>query len=523
MGALLALLLTICPNAPGTQGQACLRNTMTRIRATSGLPMRATGMNMLPALPIETAVATGDKAGNWWVLKGDGTMLAGSSTTLSPVGAPTTPSWIVIPSGPNGTLETQTLLNPTNSKVVQWFISPVVAAPTGSFTTCGIGMVDGVNKAATPGPDQPVVMFATDAFGNASWALEYAQAGALAGLTAYATGIVNVPNLIPAVPREQTFTCGVFQSSTLVKSCTFWQGTAGAQCVQAAHATAAISAVAKSWIVGARDTTGAADEGWRGLFRGAFYTEKALTTADITRIGIALLPAVPTGTTFARASIKTCCVYPQCVVLSPNVPCVLANRVVPEPSAVNRDSNSERPAIWGGSSNPVDAAYFPVQTANAGFSPFGVKTADEVTFPATDSHGGPLGEGYASFLLPPGVSVSPVTTSFFVMGASGTSGTIDVCQYTATPPPPPYTNGRVCLQCSYGPTWNTCHTTMASTTEQDIGNLSLYSGIPKPAITDVYLFGAQEETTGFATSYINTEHLGAGTVRAVETCIGAGC
>ncbi len=39
-------------------------------------------------VPLEQAILAGDKAGAWDLLKGDGTMLAGSATTWVPTGVP---------------------------------------------------------------------------------------------------------------------------------------------------------------------------------------------------------------------------------------------------------------------------------------------------------------------------------------------------------------------------------------------------------------------------------------------------
>ncbi len=539
MGALLALLLLTCPDAPGVQGVPCRNGTPNRIRATSGLPMRKNiiGVGMLTATPLCTSLQAGDLAGAWWCLKGDGTMQAGSSTTFSPsASVPIVEDWIVVPSGPNGSTESMTLFNPIAGSQNQWYVSPVVAAPTGSFTTCAIGMVDGVNKAAGAGPPQAIVMYATDAFANGSWIMQYASSGAGAGMTTYATGIVNVPNLIPAVAREQGFECGVFQASTLVKSCTFRQGTASAQCVQSAHATANISAVAKKWIVGAADITGAPDEVWRGFFRGAFFTEKALSTADITRIGTALLPANPSSLTFTRAGVRTCCVGPQCVVLSPNVPCVLNNRVQTEGAGSNANQNSERPAISGLSSDPANVATTPTLSASAGFSPFGVKTADEIFFPETPNL--PAG-GYSARMLMPDVPSTPVATSFFIKampgGVSSGGGVIQVCHYTNAAPPPPATNGYTCSPgvqpVRFTSDWTWVTFPSATSLQEVIGNLTYYSGASAvigadggTGAIDVLIFGTQEEIINDAgTSYINTQHVGAPAVRAAETCVGAGC
>ncbi len=533
MGALLALLLLTCPDAPGVQGVPCRNGTPNRIRATSGLPMRKTdiGVGMAAAIPLCTAMQAGDLAGAWWCLNGDGTMQAGSSTTLSPAGAPAVESWPVCPSSTGCTFENQTVLNPTTvSPASQWYVSPVVAAPTGSFTTCAVGSVDGVNKAAAAGPIQAAVWYLTTrADLNGSWGIQNAQSGGATGLTTTATGVVNVDSAVPAQARTQMFICGVFQASTLVKSCTFIPGL-GMTCVSTGHASANIDLTARKWVVGARRIDGVNDDVWHGLFRGAFFTEKALSTADMTRIAVANLPPTPSSITFARASPRSCCFGGQCTVIPINVPCISGNHVSLELIAgQNRDQSSEAVSgTWSAGSEPVDVPHDPTLVANAGQSIFGMTTADSVVFPATTFNHASDDAGFSSFIYPPYVTtggLAQITQSIWIKGIAS-SGVLDFCLFDNNPAQPPPMNGYHCTTCSYSATWTRCSYTYSSLSANPVvgvlGNLSRWARIDR-SIASVYVFAGQAEIQPAVTSYINTQHTGTATIRAAETCVGTGC
>lgn len=459
------------------------------------------------------------QTGNWWCLKGDGTMLNGSATTLSPSGTLTTAARIVCPSGGNCTPETQTILNPTSATPDQNYASPTVAPPAGTFTTCVLGMTDTLTKQPPDGLRTTLLFYGPgDDTTVKPWIMDLADSQTATGLTISTKNIVNVNDNVTQLARQYTLYCGVFTSSTSVTSCTYNQGASSATCVTGVHATAAITATAMKWIVGLSENTVSAQTGWHGLFRGAFMTEQALAASDIAAIGAAVLPYTQAGMTFARASDKTCCVGDQCTLIGANVPCITNCVVQLNNSTKNYSQNTERPTGWvltsaGGAANPVT-------TLDVVPSKWGITNADSVLFDATTAS--QLSEINVTTSMP-----NPSSEMYFSVDLKGTtSGSIDFSAYAGGSLfKDGNQNGN--STCSFVSTkWTTC--TYSSTispataiTLVRLGHLSTLTGTAYPSQTTVYINNAQTENVQY-TPYIRVMS-GSTTTRAIETCTGTGC
>lgn len=238
-------------------------------------------------------------------------------------------------------------------------------------------------------------------------------------------------------------------------------------------------------------------------------------------MGTACACTTPTGSrgeslTFARASSATCLTTvgaaPQAiangdmVTCSTNQPRVMAGAdgtsvlgLLVEDARTNSALRSQQidNAAWTKTQAVVAA---PTVTADSAVAPDGTMTADRVQIPAT------LSAASAYSIILQAASLSPDSVSLFVKG-NGTTGTLDLCIY----------NGSWrCANCVYVSTaWTRCaKENVASGQDIGFGNFSLMTGVDRTA-QDVFVWGAQDELSTFATSYIATA--AAAVTRATES------
>ena len=480
-------------------------------RAMISTTRAAQGVTFPTAVPICDALrASGQMTGGWWCLNAAGTMETGSAITLSSTGSPVIDTWAICPSGPNCATQSYVLLNPTTA-ITQYFVSPTVPAPTGSFTTCAFGMVDNPAKVApNQYPQTPLVMYSENDGDTAkvAWATQSAGANLSQGVEKCAPACgTSLSSGVTSIGRILFFSCGVFTSGVQTSACQFHQGDSTMVCTDFAHAATAITSTQRKWTVGIDMSKTIV---WHGFMRGAFMTEAALTVPQMTTIASALMPVKPVGMTFTRAGIATCCPTPgQCVELNTNVPCVLNGVARAEAATINIKSLSESPGSMAGSNV---GSSDPVKFVNNGLGPFGITQADRIDFGATS------GAGY-SRLLTSLTHGTGVATRFAVSlkGVSG-SGVMDLCGSDLS---------YHCSVCTFTATdWTDCSvswTTTAANAIYIIGNISVAHGTARAA-SSVYVSKMQAQATAAqGTAYVNTNYGGIGTSHAIETCSGTGC
>lgn len=284
-----------------------------------------------------------------------------------------------------------------------------------------------------------------------------------------------------------------------------------------------------------------------GGLRGPAPTELALfefAPSNGAGMGPACACAAPTGAkgealTFARASSGTCLktvgTAPQAIANGDMVTCTSNQaRVMPgadgtslngllvEDARTNGALRSQElgNAAWT-KAHGGDATADPVITSDYAVAPDGTTTAERLQIPAATVGGG----GY-SFIFQ-AFAADPSSASIFVRGCEilydggcdpnpdgfnqdgGTSsGTTDLCVY----------NGSWnCASCAYASTsWARCaKANVASGADIGFGNFSGNgSGINRPA-QDIFAWGADDELSAFATSYIATTS--AAVTRATES------
>ncbi len=497
----------------------------------------------LTAAPIQLcdALASGDKSGGWWCLRGDGTVSAGSvfpdGGTASFIyvndgGATPTASWPVFP---DGTLETMTRMNDTATTGARWDYYTMfndggkVPSPTGNFTICAATAPYGPVP-ATQVPTGSLVSFG-DA-GVASFA-EIQQGAVASGATMIATGPGNSPANSVIVPiRAQVFTCGVFTGGVGAKACTYVPGTGGVVC-GAATATALTKITASNWTwnigVGGSGQGPGTVNAFSGWFRGAFLTEKALSESDMTRLGKAILP-IP-AISFYRDSNKTCCNSSnQCNTIPSNVPCMNGTSVEVEANGKNAlaTTHQERLDLWSASTHTDGGV--PVVTTDTTDSPFGLRSAETVVFGATvgmknNPDGGSDDGGVIYHISDPctltGCSATNACTISASVYAMGDGNPVDICIQSAG-------LKLGCTQCTPSTSaWTRCSTpSVANVTANSpsvfVGNLSFLNGGTARVATTQVLTSASCEQVGTPTSFIRAD----GTVtnlRASEACNGACC
>lgn len=204
---------------------------------------------------IESALAAGDKAGNWWALKADGTMLSGSALTMAAQGSPG-----VSPITLNGTS--------------QFYKSANVAYPTGDFSFVCVVSQD-VTSSAT-----------TDVINKFGGTLVFTAEDATSGADNLL--YVNGASALGAAHVSASLTTSVWQ--TIGGSYTSATGAIVYRVAGVDHGATAVgggvTASTEAMAVGA-NTAGSGF--FKGQMRGCVFTEKVLSSADIDRIGAGAL------------------------------------------------------------------------------------------------------------------------------------------------------------------------------------------------------------------------------------------
>jgi hypothetical protein len=217
-----------------------------RLRQQPNLPRVSRGPS------IESAVAAGDKSGSWWLLQTDGQMLSGSATTLSNVGG-----------------GSRSPMNFNGSS--QSYESPTVAYPAGDFSVVVVFWID---------PASTSCQFASKWGGtDISWSIEFLVGGHNGN--AYvksATGNLGAAtfggNALPAgqwlgIALTYTSATGAIKGRTGGVNVTA-TATGGGVFAQSEKHSLASPATHSVFCT--------------GKSRGAFFTEKVLSDADIDRI-----------------------------------------------------------------------------------------------------------------------------------------------------------------------------------------------------------------------------------------------
>ncbi len=283
------------------------------------------------------ALANSQDGGGWWCLKGDQTMLAGSSYVLVPSnrdgGVMHGPvSWPIFP---GGTLMSMTPLNdyPLGTGFAEYFQTDGGSQPPArDFTTCALsswnpGLTPISNPAWNGGTQDGLVRFGT---ASAKWSME-TQGTPSNGMfvTCSSCGVGN--NLVREHQRVLTLHCAVFTASDgggtagSTKACTYIPGDGGMTCLSAAHGVQnAVGLTKDTWYVGLGTSGFQTTSMLDGMFVGAVMTQKAMTTSEMAAIGHVIVPSAPSGTTFSRLSSSNCCdSSTRCTYVPPDVPCAV--------------------------------------------------------------------------------------------------------------------------------------------------------------------------------------------------------
>ncbi len=360
--------------------------------------------------PVTLCVALdgGELDGGWWCLGGAGTMKAGSAVTLTAKGAPVSMSW---PAFPSAELQTQYRLNDYDAgttKYVDHFTSDAGGSsgtPAGAFTTCFFGS-NGMRDQAAPNTcsGSGVTFINTD--GGYKWiqAFDAVCTNGDQVVCRYGTASSSCNSTVNSVktyPRSSSLHCSSFTPGDAgttgnVASCTTIQG-AGTTCTYTAVPTGKIGpSDAGIWLV-ASDSFQA--DMFAGFFQGAFMTEKALSIAEMNRIGVQIMPlGIPAGMTYTRPSFKSCCDSSnRCNLVPDNIPCaILPNSSAEAQQLTNLVASSEiSQSIFIAGTNPDGGVMNPQQTREDGQGPFGFTTTVKHVFMATIAWDGGVGPSAA--------------------------------------------------------------------------------------------------------------------------------
>lgn len=483
-----------------------------KLRRESG----AAGHSVPAPLPLGTstplcqAIGAGDKTGNWWCLNGDGTMAAGSAITLSPVNAPQVLSWDVC-GGVNCVAEMMTRLNPTTSSTHEGYESIAVAAPIGAVSICWLGRIE--NPTSTNGVGTEDIL-GHDLGAPFKLAIQGSAANTppTNGVQLYMNG-TTAYSQVTTVERITVLHCGWLNPGVSISACTYTQGV-GATCNSTATVETQISQSSLKWQMGNAGNV------MTGFFRGAFMTEKVLTISDVNRIGALVLPSNPTAMAFSRASPKTCGMtsLTRDVLLPNDMACVNNDIAEKEAVAIETFSPTETTGLGNFGSGGTSAA--PIRVGEAGFSPYGMRSADMITF--GDSIGA---SNYSRFDRSCGTLVAGdvVTFSYQVMGVS-TSGTVDIGGNSGSG----LTNDYQYNPCTFtSSAYATCSLTLTLNNPLNTG-ITLQAGNAQPnsghPVQAVYItnFNCTKQSPARG-SYIGLPFQTAPQTRAVEVCAGTNC
>jgi len=213
---------------------------------------RANESSVVKPKSIENNIISADQVGNWWALKADGTMLAGSALTMAAQGSPG-----VSPITLNGS--------------TQYYSSGSVAFPTASYSIATV-----VNVTSLASAQQIVAEFSV----VNKFLLRAQGSGSAFNFTAYDSG-GNA-----AVATSGAETAGIW-----LAICATWDSTTNPSIatIRVANVTTSggslttgTQAGSAAQFVGAYNATPA--QPLAGQLRGIFFTEKKLSDADCDRI-----------------------------------------------------------------------------------------------------------------------------------------------------------------------------------------------------------------------------------------------
>lgn len=312
----------------------------------------ASGAGAPVASDLCDAVTTDDKAGNWWCLKGDGTMATGSAVTLSAVGSPTTQTRPLCSNGLQCADATHGMTDGTSQ---YWATSSGVQSPTGDFSGC---VLAALWKGAV-GDGNVLLSLDDNTAGNRVLLLnDAAQALVFKSDGTSSTATKSLPG-----NRMRTLACFTYDyvadgSSVLT---VYVDGVAGTPLNTAVGPPA--STTGARWSVSARRKAGSADALKAIQHWGSFVTHKVLSAADVARLSAAVHGTL-TGSrgeavTFTRSSAQTCDNGSGAVTVLPaGRPCVAQGGYLSEGSATNLLLRSEEldNASWSDVGTPATSA-----------------------------------------------------------------------------------------------------------------------------------------------------------------------
>lgn len=443
-----------------------------------------------------------DFTGAWFYLRGDGTVPTGSAA-LTAIGAPTTQTDTICPSGPNCESISSRRLNGTS----QSYRTANVSSPSGDASTC-IGFRYDTNNNILIAKD-------SNEAGNRSWEMGVNSSDALYLAVYKSDGTSTLVAGATLIPGGLYFACATYDfvadGSSVIK--TYVNGIE--------HGTTSTSAVGPMqapgsstyWAIGQREYSGF--EGWlKGNVFFAFMTEKTLsagTIASMNRVAMgALTGSYGEAITITRASASSCANSDGTVLtkISDGRPCVRKGGIEIWQASTNSLLRSEEfdNAAW---TKGQGAGQQPTITANTNevLAPDGTQTAEKFVFSAlTGTQGSQVFQSVT-------VTAAPWTRSVWVRGSATTpTGTIWM---QATP-------DAVTWQTTACPFVQGSWTRCVGTTTPAAGGSFMHIGqdCRDPALTcplaakTVYVWGAQWELGSFASPYIRT--VGSTVTRAAD-------
>lgn len=442
----------------------------------AGLPVAQTLCSQLSA----AEVASG------WCLNGDGTMAAGSSTTLVAQGAPTDGTSTVCPNGPTCGSEDARRYTATS-----WHAPAADAAlPASDWTYCEVLSVESAGYTAIFGSS--VGSFATFSvaigLSSAAGPTVYISDGAAASSVAVSALTFGTTHLF-CVTYERVGGA----ADNVVR--TYTDGTAGAT----SSAQKLAAALESSWKTNGGGGGGGAAE---RMF-GAFFLPSELSSTRIAAIARAVLADSPTGAkgeavTYTRTGPRFCDSVADGTagsagsILPANRPCVTRSGLLSESARTNlmvRSAEFDNVA-WSSGATGVAA---PTLTANAAVAPDGTMTAERMEVPLTTA-------GQYSYRYQALAGAAAHSWGVYVRG-NGTSGTMHL--WGGNTP-------NACVLCAYNATtWTRCALSHGAATPtmgfgNDSTNAACVTAGAVASALDVFVWGAQAEAGAKASSYVPT-------------------
>jgi hypothetical protein len=350
--------------------------------AQAALQFLVNGEGASSVVDLCDAMQAGDKAGNWYCYRGDGTTQSGSVVTLTTYGtAPDVRSRSLCGNGASCGAMSETVFNGTSSAVST---GTYYTSPTGSFSVCA---------AITPlGSAAPRLM---------------GQEGTAVNTQTFVLQLSTVSPIFtvwkPGGAQTQLISGPVITARSPSLVCGTYQYVADGTSIMRVHANKQTPSTNSTAVgpplngapftvphtIGRRSFL--SDVNYAGAMRGAFFTEKALTQADVDRLHDAVVGTLTVSTgqalTVTRSTSRTCSNADgsEYTVVPAGRPCVREGGLDVEGGFTNYALQSESfdSATWGKLFTGSMVA--PVVTANTTekAAPDGSYTAEKVVFPAS--------------------------------------------------------------------------------------------------------------------------------------------